>query len=481
MSEERKREGRGPGPDRGPRDGRGRDGRGRGGRDGRGFGRRREERGPTGFEKVALDFARAIDKPIVKGEYEGQLEPIEDFILSARKGDKKRSLDELPEGARGKLFTALLRVMRQQPVQDEEKEALRRRVFATLAEAWRVLGDDRRAEAMKEQAQEAEPAPFLLAHTGEWDKVAALHEREKRYREAAALYEEHEKPEEAARLYKLAGDLTKMVQILVASGKTDEVVELAKELPPEQREEALLAADKGDVLMDLLVQEERWEDVARLYERADQHADAGRAWERAGKTHKAIRAFDRGGAAEDADRLIEAEVAETAEGEVARLYARFGRFEKAAERTEDPLQRYRWLRQGGKIEEAQAIAKEMLEKAVAEEKPPLEQAPWMARAGDTAGALRIWDEHREPKVAARVMEELEEWELAARCLETATEFRKSAEFFEKAGNEAEAERVLALAPPEPKAPPRRKPQGQRRGGEGQRRGGNRRRPRGERS
>src|SRR5690606_41401330 len=103
MSEERRREGRGAGPGRGPRDG-----RGRGRREG-GFGRRREERGPTGFEAVALEFARAIDKPIVKGEYEAQLEPIENFILAARKGDKKRSLDELPERSRGQHLPSLLR------------------------------------------------------------------------------------------------------------------------------------------------------------------------------------------------------------------------------------------------------------------------------------------------------------------------------------------------------------------------------------
>lgn len=470
MTEERKTEGRRSGPDRGPRDGRGRGG----GRDGRGFGRRREERGPTGFEAVALDFARAIDKPIVKGEYDAQLEPLENFILATRKGGKTRSLEELPENSRGKLFTALLRVMRQQPVEDEEKETQRRKVFATLAEAWRALGDERRAEAMKEQAQGEEPAPFLLAHTGEWDKVAALHEREKRYREAAALYEEHERPEEAARLYQLAGDIAKMVQILAQSGKTDEVVELANGLPPEQREEALLAAGKGDVLMDLLVQEERWEDVARLYERAEQFLDAAHAWEKAGKTHKAIRAFERAGATEEADRLIEAEVAAAPEGEAAKVYARFGRFEKAAERTENPLQRYRWLRQAGKIEEAQAVAQAELDAMATEEHTPLDRAPWMARAGDTAGALRIWDEHREPKLAAVVMEELEEWELAARCLETALEFRKSADFFEKAGNTAEAERVRALAPPLPKAAPKPPPRkGGRRGGGG----GRNRRPR----
>lgn len=469
MSDERKTEGRRSGPERGPRDGRG---RGRdGGRGGRGFGRRREERGPTGFEAVALDFARAIDKPIVKGEFEAQLEPIENFILAARKGGKTRSLQELPENSRGKLFTALLRVMRQGQVSDEEKEAQRRKVFATLAEAWRVLGDEDRAKKLAEEAGDATPAPFLLAHTGEWDKVAALHEREKRYREAAALYQEHDQPEEAARLYQLAGDIAKMVEILAASGKTDEVVELAKELPPEKREEALLAAGKGDVLMDLLVQEERWEDVARLYERADQHADAAHAWEKAGKSHKAIRAFDRAGATEEADRLVEAEVAQAEEGEAARVYARFGRFEKAAAQTEEPLLRYGWLRKAGKIEEAQAIAQAELQTMATEEKSPLERAPWMARAGDTAGALRIWDEHREPQQAAKVMEELEEWELAARCMETALDYAKSAAFFEKAGNAAEAERVRALIPPAPKPAPRR---GQRRGGGG---GRNRRPPR----
>lgn len=453
MAEERKMEGRRTMSDRGPRGGRG-----------RGDGRRREMRGPTGFEAVALDFARAIDKPIVKGDYEAQLEPIENFVLAARKGGKTHKLEDLPEASRGKLFTALLRVMRQQPVQDEEKEAQRRKVFATLAEAWRALGDERRADAMAEQAQGAEPAPFLLAHTGEWDKVAALHEREKRYREAAALYEENGRPEEAARLYQLAGDVAKMVELMVSAGRADEIVELAKEMEPAKREEALLAAGKGDVLMDLLVQEERWEDVARLYERAEQWADAARAWERAGKTHKAIRAFDRGGVEAEAERLIEAEVAEAGEGEAARIWARFGRFEKAASLTEEPLQKYRWLRQAGKVEEAQAIAKEQLDAAVAEEKPLLEQAPWMARAGDTAGALRIWDEHREPIAAARVMEELEEWELAARCFETALEFAKAAEYFRRAGNTAEADRVQALVPPAPKAAPRRRPQGQGRKG-----------------
>ncbi|HLV60054.1 MAG TPA: hypothetical protein VKY51_01485 [Fredinandcohnia sp.] len=462
--EERKTEARRSEGERGPRDGRGRGGR----RDGRGFGRRREERGPTGFEAVALDFARAIDKPIVKGDFQAQLEPLENFVLATRKGGKSRSLEDLSEGTRGKLFTALLRVMRQQPVEDEENEKLRRKVFATLAEAWRALGDDRRAESMKEQAQGEEPAPFLLAYTGAWDKVAALHEREKRYREAAALYEENGRPEEAARMYQLAGDVGKMVEILVQSGKTDEVVELAKGLPPEQREQALLAAGKGDLLMDLLVQEERWEDVARLYERAEQFGDAARAWEKAGKTHKAIRAFDRSGETAEADRLVEAEVAAAPENEAARVYARFGRFEKAAERTDNPLQRFRWLRQAGKIEEAQAVAKAELEAMSTEERSPLELAPWMARAGDTAGALRIWDDHREPKQAAQVLEELEEWELAARCLETALEFHKAADFFEKAGNTAEAERVRALAPPMPKTAPARR---------GPRRGGKNRRPR----
>jgi len=449
MAEEQKMEGQRMETSRGPRGGRNRE---------RGDGRRKDARGPTGFEAVALDFARAIDKPIVKGDFVAQLEPLENFVLAARKGGKPRRLEDLPEATRGKLFTALLRVMRQPAVQDEEKEAQRRKVFATLAEAWRALGDERRAEALKEQAQGAEPAPFLLAYTGEWDKVAALHEREKRYREAAALYEEHERPEEAARLYRLAGDITKMVETLVKAGREEEIVQIARELDPAKREEALLAAGKGDVLMEILVEEERWEDVARLYERAEQFSDAARAWERAGKTHKAIRAFDRAGETAEAERLVEAEIAQAGEGEAARIWARFGRYEKAASLTEDPLQKFRWLRQAGKTEEAQAVARQQLEAAVAEGKPLLEQAPWMARAGDVAGALRIWDEHREPVAAAKVMEELAEWELAARCYETALDYARAAEFFRRAGNTAEAERVAQLIPPEQKTAARRRPQ-----------------------
>lgn len=448
MAEEQKMEGRME-TARGRRGGRGR---------GRGEGRRKDARGPTGFEAQALDFARAIDKPIVKGDFAAQLEPLENFVLAVRKGGKPRRLEDLPDASRGKVFTALLRVMRQPAVQDEEKEGQRRKVLATLAEAWRALGDERRAEAMKDQAQGAEPAPFLLAYTGEWDKVAALHEREKRYREAAALYEEHDRPEEAARLYQLAGDVAKMVELLMKAGREEEVVQIARELEPAKREQALLAAGKGDVLMEILVEEERWEDVARLYERAEQFADAARAWERAGKTHKAIRAFDRAGEAAEAERLVEAEIAQAGEGEAARIWARFGRYEKAASLTEDPLQKFRWLRQAGKTEEAQAVARQQLEAAVAEGKPLLEQAPWMARAGDVAGALRIWDEHREPVAAAKVMEELEEWELAARCYETALDYPRAAEFFRRAGNTAEAERVAQLIPPEQKTAPRRRPQ-----------------------
>lgn len=477
MSEDRRMESRGQGGrGRGPREG----GGDRFGGGDRGRGRRGEPRGPTGFEAVALGFARDIDKPIVKQDYEAQLEPIEKFVLATRKGGKTRSLDELQEASRGKLFTALLRVMRQRPVEDEEKEAQRKKVFATLSEAWRALGDDRRAQMLQEEAGDAQPAPFLLAHTGEWDKVAALHEKERRYAEAAALFEEHGKPEEAARLYKLAGNVSKMVELLVASGDREAVIELAKGLEPARREEALLAAGMGDVLMDLLVQEERWDDVARLYERADQFLDAARCWEKADKTHKAIRAFDRADQREEADRLIGAEAAQ-AEGEggpraAAKVWARFGRMERATELTPDPLEKSRWLREAGKEEEARAVAKEQLDAATAEGKTPLDLAPWIARSGDTASALKIWDEHREPRRAASVMEELGEWELAARCLEVAGEFLKAGDHFEKAGNAAEAERVRALAPPPP--PPPSKPKGgrpeqRRRGGGG---GGGGRRP-----
>lgn len=468
MSNDRKLESRGAGPGRrgpGPGGPGGRD-RGWGGRGG-GFrpgGRgRRDERGPVGFEAAALTAARGVDKPLLAGDYEAQLEPLETLVLAARKGGKTQSLDRLPEASRGKLFTALLRVMRQRPVEDEEKEAQRRKVFATLAEVWRALGDERRAELATEEAQGAEPAPFLLAHTGEWDKVAALHEREGRHEEAARLYEENGEKAKAASAYQKAGKIDKAFAILAELGERDAILAAAEELPPAKREEALIAAGMGDVLMEMLVKEERWEDVGRLYERADQPLDAARAWERAGKTHKAIRLFDKGGEAAEAERLIEAEIelalAEGGEDAAAQIWARFDRPAKAAAMTSDPLKKSRWLRQAGDVEGAQAVAKEVLEAAQAEGKEPLELAPWLARAGDTAAALRIWDEHRQPEEAAKVLEELAEFELAARCLEVAGQHKKAADLFAKAGNEEAAERLRALIPPEPKAAPRRKPGG----------------------
>lgn len=410
-----------------------------------------------GFEAAALEFARAIDKPVLAGEFEAQLDPIEKLILAARKGGKNRSLDELPQDPRGKLFTAMLRVMRQRAVEDEEKEAIRRKVYATLAEAWRSLGDERRAELATEEAQGAEPAAWLLAHTGEWDKVAALHEKEGRYKDAAKLFEDNGKIEEAARLYRLGGEPVRAIEMLAKMGNRDAVIEAAKALKPDQQEAALLAAGLGDVLMDLLVQQDRWEDVGKLYERAEQWVDAARAYEKVGKTHKAIRAFDQAGEATEAERLIEAEAKEKADAGdalgAARVWARFNRFEKAAELSPDALHRYRWLREGGQNDQAVEIAKAELTSLQEAGKEPLDLAPWMARSGDTAGALRIYDEHRRPEDAAVVFEELGEWELAARCQELAGKTRKAADLFEKAGNTEAAERLRALEPaPKPKAP-----------------------------
>lgn len=445
----------------GPFGGRG-PGRGGPGWDRGGRGRRGEDRGPVGFEGAALEFGRAIDKPLLAGDYQAQLAPLEKLATQARKGGKARSLDELSQDTRGKLLTALLRVMRQtRPVEDdEEKEKTRKQVFATLAAVWAALSDERRAGMAKEEAGDVEVAPHLMAWTGEWDKVAALAEFEGRFADAAKLFAEHDRPEDAARLYRKAGDALRAVEIYAKLGKRDEVLEAAKELPPAQQEKALLEAGLGDVLMDMLVQSDRWEDVGRLYERAEQWADAARAFEKAGRTHKAIRAFDQAGLAEEADRLIEAEANEKLEANdkqgAARLYGRFGRYEKAAELAVIPMERYRWLRAGGKVEEAQALAREELGKVQEASKGPLEQAPWLARAGDTANALRIYDEHRRPEDAAALFEELEEWEVAARCLEIAGKTRRAADLFERAGNTAEAERLRALEPPEPKKPAQRK-------------------------
>ncbi|AKU92794.1 hypothetical protein [Vulgatibacter incomptus] len=434
-----------------------------------------------GFEAAALEAARGVDKPLLAGDFEAQLPPLEKLASAARKGGKSHSLDELSQDTRGKLFTALLRVMRQRPVEDEEKEAKRRQVFATLAEVWRALGDERRMELAKEEAGDVKIAPWLLAHTGEWDKVAAFHEHERKYREAAKLYEEHDQPKEAARLYGLAGDAPKVVELLGKLGDREALLEEAKKLPPQQQETALLAAGQGDVLMQLLVEAERWEDVGRLYERAEQWGDAARAFEKAGKTHKAARAFDKAGETQEADRLIEVEAKALEESDpaaAAKAWARFGRPLQAARLATSALEKFRWLREGGDNEQAAEIAKAEAAAAVEAGKPPLEIAPWLARSGDTAGALKIYDEHRQPEDAGQIFEELGENELAARCYEVAGKTRKAAELFERAGNAEAAERLRAMEPAPAKAAPKAGPKGGAKAGPrpgGPRRGGGERR------
>ncbi len=437
-----------------------------------------------GFEASALEAARGVDKPILAGDFEAQLPPLEKLALAARKGGKAHRLDDLSTDTRGKLFTALLRVMRQGPIEgDEEKDAKRRQVHATLAEIWRLLGDERRAELAKEEAGDAKVAPWLLAHTGEWDKVAALHEKEGRFGDAAKLFEEHDQPKEAARLYGLAGNGAKTVELLAKLGDRDAMMEAVKQLPPKQQEEALLAAGLGDVLMEILVQGERWEDVGALYERAEQWLDAASAYEKAGKSHKAARAFDKGGKTEEADRLIDLEVKPLEESDpaaAAKLWARFGRPLQAARLAKDPLEKFRLLREGGDQEQAVEVAKAEVASLKEAGRTPLILAPWIARSGDTAAALKIYDEHRLPEDAGQLFEELNEPELAARCFEVAGKTRKAADLYERAGNTEAAARLRALEPPPaPKATPRGpRPGGPRDGRGGPRPGGDRSRPRG---
>ncbi|HEY0841139.1 MAG TPA: hypothetical protein VGD74_13205, partial [Vulgatibacter sp.] len=418
--------------------------------------------GPVGFEAAALEAARGVDKPLLAGDFEAQLAPLEKLATATRKGGKTHTLDDLSQDARGKLFTALLRVMRQRPVEGEGEEIeaknqKRLQVFATLAEIWRSMGDERRAEMAKEEAGDAQVAPHLLAYTGEWDKVAALHEKEGKFREAARLYEEHDRPQDAARLYRQAGDAGKVVELLGKLGDREALLEAAKQLPPKQQEEALLAAGMGDVLMEILVQAERWEDVGALYERAEQWGDAARAFEKAGKTHKAARAFDKAGETAEADRLVEAEARPLEESDplaAAKVWARFGRPAQAARLAPGALDKFRWLREAGQNDEAAEVAKAELASLQEAGKAPLEIAPWLARSGDTAGALKIYDEHRQPEEAGQLFESLDEPELAARCFEVAGKTRKAADLYQKAGNTEAAERLRAAEPPQPKPAPR---------------------------
>ena len=73
-----------------------------------------------------------------------------------------------------RLFTALLRAGRQQPVEDAESEQKRKDLQYLLGQIWRAVGDERRAALSFASSGRTEPAVKMLQKAGEWQEVAEL-------------------------------------------------------------------------------------------------------------------------------------------------------------------------------------------------------------------------------------------------------------------------------------------------------------------
>ena len=348
--------GRGPGGGgRGPGGGgRGPGGGGTGGRDGRGRGRDRDEGGGRGRNVARLrDLITQVDRPMVKGDFAGQLPPL-DQMRQLFEDTGLKSLDEMGADLKARTLTLLLRVGRQHKAKDDpEQEAARLKVHEALARVWLAAHDERRVAAALASAGKEKAAAALLKDSGDWEARVELYRATGDIAKAAQTLEGHGDLAAAAELYEEAKDYTNKVRVLHQLGDEAGVVATLHLMPPEEAE--TLAGRYGalDAWAKVFTENKDWPALARLYEAHDQPAIAARAWEEAGEHARAMRAYAKAGDAEGHARTVDKVVEERLEKHdvlgAAKSLASVGKLERAAELASEkhPEQAHRWFVEGG--------------------------------------------------------------------------------------------------------------------------------------
>jgi tetratricopeptide (TPR) repeat protein len=387
---------------------------------------------------------------MVKGEFAAQHEPL-DRMRQALVAARPKSIDELGDDLKGRLLTLLLRVGRQDKVQeDEEKEAARKKALEGLARVWLALGDARRAANALQVAGQEAAAAALLDKSGDWRSKVALHRATGEHAEAARVLEAEGEHAEAAEAYAEAGDSEGHLRMLVKLGDESKVVEAIAALPKEKAEEAALRHGVLDAWAKVLTERQDWPALARLYQGYGQHDIAARAWEEAGDFRRAMKAYRQAGDAEGHDRCLARLVDHHKEKNdylgAAKILAGAGKLDAAADFAAEkhPEQAHRWFVEGGYFDRALELARREARKAEGHEDYKL-RATWLERAGDFVSAATLWEGMNELESAKRCYEAAKAWEPAARCAESLGKLDEAVELFYRAGRSDEAERVKLLA------------------------------------
>jgi tetratricopeptide (TPR) repeat protein len=300
------------------------------------------------------------------------------------------------------------------------------------------------------------PEPFTP--TGDWQADAAKLEQLGRTRDAGRLHEKNKSFVDAVRLYQGGSDLKAALRC-AALGKLDaELAALSAKLKPEEVIEALERAEAWEKLMELHVARQDFESIAKLYERALQFDQAALAWERAQKYALARKAYERAKDFPAANRMRELEVAKLIErGDrlgAATLLMTVGRKAEAMEALKQlPGPKAFSFMQKLKLgAEATAFGKEELAKAEAASNG-LQRARWLELLGDPKAAVEAYLAISRKDKAALVLADQGDWKQAAELMEAAAQLDKASEFFTKAGDATNAERVKALPRAAPAAAP----------------------------
>jgi len=222
--------------------------------------------------------------------------------------------------------------------------------------------------------------------------------------------------------------------------------------------------------MELHVKSGRFDEVAKLYERAKQFDQAGLAWERVGKLSAARKAYEKARDNAAVDRVRTLEVDRLLErGDrlgAALLLVQARRRDQAAKLLEPlpPPKAFRFLQQLGLNSDAKALAERELQRAT-EENKSMARARWFELLEQPGEAAEAWEAAGRKDKAFPLLEKAGQFGRGARLAEDIGNRNEAIRLFRRAGEDAEADRLEALPPAPPPAPLPEPPDHEAEGGE----------------
>jgi len=404
---------------------------------------RRQERTPSpmssraGAEAFVLEALSGIERPLTRGEFTAIAEGF-GRIASRLQPLRLTTIDELDFDARTHLFTALLRAGRIAKPADEEQSQARLKMLSTVGDVWLAVGDESRADEVYEAAGRYDRAIDRLEREGDWRAAAELAERAGDLSRAARLKREHGDLEGALFLLQRADETREAIEVAATLGRTDAIRAMAWGIHYKDLRAILFAHGLEELFLELAAELGDWREVGLLYEQAGQLADAAQAYERAGMKIKAFEAFRRAGRQDDAMRLVREEAARRQErGDLSgagNFLCRYGLIDEAVAivREKRPELAFKWLEHAGRLQEAQSLATEMVERSQARGERML-TAIWLERCDRREASAAVWREIGKFDEALRLYTALCDWRAAAEVSEAMGAHARAADFYARAG------------------------------------------------